>query len=244
MRRVVNTTRKDEVVGSQPSLLDPLLHGLSRGRCDLKLHRALGLVLHDYGTGGHLIAVADVPDLEAHEITAAKLAIDSQIEEGELAHPAFHLQANTEGPDVLEFEWSFLTHDLALVPWLAMNCVGYGSHDGLPSSLGSAKMRFHSGEVLALRQPRWRTEERRRSASWHSSALTLPVITGHSQGTPRPVGHPPPASAPSAIAVALRNQASTPRQSGLINGGAAQTQGIADHRSRAQTHRQRGDHWR
>jgi len=122
------------VVRLQPGLLDPLLHRIPGGRCDLELHRALGLVLHHHGTGCHLVAVADVPDLEADEVAAAKLAVDSQIEEGELAHPALHLQANTEGPDVLELERCLPTDDLALVPRLAMNSVGIGSHDGLPSS--------------------------------------------------------------------------------------------------------------
>ncbi len=33
-----------------------------------------------------------------------------------------------------ELERRLLADDLALVPWLAMNSVGNGSHDGLPSS--------------------------------------------------------------------------------------------------------------
>jgi hypothetical protein len=78
--------------------------------------------------------MADVSDLQADEVATAKLAVDSQIEEGELSHPAFHLQTDTKGPNLLDLEWSFLPDDLALVPRLAMNCVGYGSHDGLPSS--------------------------------------------------------------------------------------------------------------
>jgi hypothetical protein len=81
-----------------------------------------------------LVAVADVSNLEADEVATAKLAVDSQVEEGELAHPTFHLQANTKRPDVLELERCLLTDDLALVPRLAMSNVGVGSHDGLPSS--------------------------------------------------------------------------------------------------------------
>jgi len=78
--------------------------------------------------------VADVPDLQADEVAAPKLAVDSQIEEGELSHPAFHLQANTEGPDFFDLERHLLTDDLALVPWLVMNNGGNRFHDGLPSS--------------------------------------------------------------------------------------------------------------
>ena len=75
--RVVDPAWKDEIVQSQPGSLDPLLHGLPRGRCDLELHGALSLVLHHHGTGGHLVAVADVPNLEADEVATAKLAVDS-----------------------------------------------------------------------------------------------------------------------------------------------------------------------
>ena len=118
----------------QSSLLNPLLYSVSGRRRDLELHRALGLVLHHHGASCHLITVADVPDLEADEVAAAQLAVESQVEKGKLADPAFHLETNSNGPDVLELERCLLTDDLALVPWLAMNSVGVGSHDGLPSS--------------------------------------------------------------------------------------------------------------
>ena len=91
MRRVVDPAWKDEVVGPQSGLLDPLLHGFARGRGDLELHWTLGLVLHDHGAGGHLVAVADVPDLQTHEMAASQLAVDSQVEEREFPHPTLHL---------------------------------------------------------------------------------------------------------------------------------------------------------
>jgi uncharacterized protein (DUF2336 family) len=68
-------------------LLDPLLHGLARRRRDLKLHRALGFVLHDDRARGHPLAVAHVPDLEADKVATAQLAVDAKIEERQLAHP-------------------------------------------------------------------------------------------------------------------------------------------------------------
>ena len=73
-------------------------------------------------------------DPEADEVAATQLAVDSQVEECEFAHPVFHLQTNSECPDVLELERCLLADDLALVPWLAMNSVGDGPHGGLPSS--------------------------------------------------------------------------------------------------------------
>ena len=75
-----------------------------------------------------------VADLEGNEVAASKLAVDTQVEEDKLTHPALHLESNPERPDFFELERGFLADELALVPWLAMNCVGYGFHDGLPSS--------------------------------------------------------------------------------------------------------------
>ena len=70
-------------------------------------------------------------DPEADEVAATQLAVDSQIEKRELAHPVFHLKAHPKCPDVLDFERGLLAHDLALVPWLAMSGVDTGFHDGL-----------------------------------------------------------------------------------------------------------------
>ena len=61
-------------------------------------------------------------------------AVDAQVEEGQLTHTVLHLKPNPERPNVLQLERGLLPDDLALVPWLAMNDVGFGSHDGLPSS--------------------------------------------------------------------------------------------------------------
>jgi hypothetical protein len=100
---------------------------------DLELHWALGLVLHDDGAARQLIAVTHVSDLERDEVAAAKLAVDAQIEEGQLTHTVFHLKPNPERPDILELERGFLADDPALVPRLAMDCVDNRSHDGHPS---------------------------------------------------------------------------------------------------------------
>ena len=113
----MNATREHEVLGLQPRLLDPLLHSLAGRLRDLELHRALRLVLHHHGAGCNLVAVADVPDLETDKVTTAQLAVDSQVEESKLAHPALHLEADSKCPDILEFERRLLDveHDAAKV---------------------------------------------------------------------------------------------------------------------------------
>jgi hypothetical protein len=63
-----------------------------------------------------------------------QLAVDAEVEEGEFANSALHLQSDAQGPDVLELERRLLPDELALVPRLAMNDFACGTHDGLPSS--------------------------------------------------------------------------------------------------------------
>jgi len=57
-----------------------------------------------------------------------KLAVDRQIEESKVSAPTHHLQANTDRPDLFEFEWDFwlpacpyprfaMVGVKAIVPW-------------------------------------------------------------------------------------------------------------------------------
>ena len=111
------------------------------------------MLRHDR-TGCHLVAVAEVPDSEADEIAAAQLAVDAKVEQGELAYTALHLQADAQCPDVLELERCLLPNDLALVPRLAMDGIGVGSHDGLHQVEGSTRLNLPKINALAANQGR------------------------------------------------------------------------------------------
>ena len=80
----MRAARENLVVRLQSCLLDPLLHSVTGGRCDLELERMLGLVLQHDCARCNLVCVAAVPDLQADEVAAAKLAVDTQLEEGQL----------------------------------------------------------------------------------------------------------------------------------------------------------------
>ena len=134
MWRIANTTWEHERVRLQSRLLDPLLYGVSGGRRDLELHWALGLVLHHDCAGCHLVAMTNISDLQADKVAAPELAVDSQVEKRKLADSVFHLKAHSERLNVSKLERGLLPYDFALVPWLAASNVGYGFHDGLPSS--------------------------------------------------------------------------------------------------------------
>lgn len=91
----MNAARKHKVVRLQSGLLDPILYSVSRRRRDFELDRVLGLVLHDHRARCDVATVADVPDLQADQIAAAEFAVDSQVEECQLAHPVLHLEADS-----------------------------------------------------------------------------------------------------------------------------------------------------
>ena len=119
--RIVEPAREKVVIGFQCRLLDPSLQGLPGDCRDLELHRALGLVLHDDGSGGHLITMGHITHFERNQVTSAKLTVDAEVEECELTDPTFHLKTYSQGPDVLHLEGSLLPDDLVLVPRLMMN---------------------------------------------------------------------------------------------------------------------------
>jgi hypothetical protein len=86
---------------------------------DFKLDRPLGFLLHDDGARGDAIAVGNIAHAQPHQITAAQLAVDRQVEQGELVFALAEFEAYPDGPNVFELEAGFLSDQLALVPRLA-----------------------------------------------------------------------------------------------------------------------------
>ena len=84
-----------EIFRSKASLLDPGLDGIARWRCDLELHRSLRLLLHDDRSGCDLLAMADIANLEFHEVTASQFAVNAEVEQRKLSDAALHLKANS-----------------------------------------------------------------------------------------------------------------------------------------------------
>jgi len=57
-----------------------------------------------------------IADLQPDKIAAAQLAVDRQVEHGQLSGAVLDLQANPDGPDFLQLEWRLWADQLALVP--------------------------------------------------------------------------------------------------------------------------------
>jgi hypothetical protein len=67
---------------------------------------------------------------QADKVTPSELAVDREVEYGEVAHFVRVLQMNADGPDVLGFERCLLANQLPLVPGFPMRMFS-GFHDRL-----------------------------------------------------------------------------------------------------------------
>src|SRR5271169_2088283 len=111
--------RKQIVLGFQSRVPDPGEDRFSGRLRDFELNRPLCFLLHDDRARGDSIPMSEIADAQLHEIAAAQLAVDRQIEQRELAPSIAQLKANPNCPNVLEFERCFLTDKLSLIPRVA-----------------------------------------------------------------------------------------------------------------------------
>lgn len=64
--------------------------------------------------------MGDVVHAQVDEIAAPQLAVDGQIEHGEVTDRMGILQVDADGPDVLRLERGLLADELSLVPGFAL----------------------------------------------------------------------------------------------------------------------------
>jgi len=60
--------------------------------------------------------VRDVAHAQGDQVAAAQLAVDGEVEEGEVAQPLRQLQADPDGPDLADLERRLGAGQLALGP--------------------------------------------------------------------------------------------------------------------------------
>jgi hypothetical protein len=68
---------------------------------DLELHRPARLLLDDGRAVTDPTADADIVDLQPHKIAAPEFAVDREVEQGEIAGSALHLESDPDRPHVL-----------------------------------------------------------------------------------------------------------------------------------------------
>jgi len=89
---------------------------------DLKLDRALGLLLHDHRPRRDPSALDDIVDTESNQIAAAQLAVDGEVEQRKLPGSMIQLQANPNGPDLFQLQRWLLAEQLTFVPRCCTPC--------------------------------------------------------------------------------------------------------------------------
>src|SRR5437868_120582 len=110
---------------------NPRRHGRARRLRNLELYRATGLLLKDEGAGRHALTMADVAYPQLHKVAGPELAVDSQVEKGKISTATCDMQSYANRPYLLEFECSFLAHELPFVPGFSSNDCGAGFHNRL-----------------------------------------------------------------------------------------------------------------
>src|SRR5438093_574042 len=79
MRRLRNAARKLELLRLQMGRRDPGVDRVPRLFGDLKLDRALGLLLHDNRTGDDMTALDHIVDAKPQQIAATQLTVDGEV---------------------------------------------------------------------------------------------------------------------------------------------------------------------
>jgi hypothetical protein len=102
MGRFRAPARKQELLRFQVRCGDPGRDRVPRLLGDLKLNRALGLLLHDHRPRHYPSTLDDIVDPESKWIAAAQLAVDGEVEQREFPGSMIHLQPNPDSPDLFQ----------------------------------------------------------------------------------------------------------------------------------------------
>ena len=113
MRRAPQPAADEIIVGTR---LVPFEEGADRPAGvfgDFELDRATRLLLDDSAASPHFAARGDIANLQPDEVAAPKLAVDSKIEQGEIANVSVEFEPGTDRPDFLHFQGWLLAGQLA-----------------------------------------------------------------------------------------------------------------------------------
>jgi hypothetical protein len=115
MGRFRNAARKEELLRFQAGRRDPSGDRVPRLLGDLKLHRPLGLLLHDNCPWRNRSALDNVVDAKPYQIAPAQLAVDGEVEQCKFSGSMIQLQPNPDGPDLFQLQRGLLAEQLALI---------------------------------------------------------------------------------------------------------------------------------
>ena len=75
--------------------------------------------------------MANVPYLQALQISGPKFAVQPEVKKRKLPRALFNLKSYPDSPDVFESQWSLLANDLSFIPRNLGRCIGCSVHNDL-----------------------------------------------------------------------------------------------------------------
>src|SRR5271170_5578249 len=116
MRLVAEAAWEEVLAVAQRGAGKPITDCCSGLFGNFKLDRSAGFLLDHGSAVPHLASAAYIVDPEPHEIAAPQLAIDGEIEQGEVASPPLKLEPDADGPDLLGLQRALLADEAPFVP--------------------------------------------------------------------------------------------------------------------------------
>src|SRR5215475_15135847 len=150
----MSAARKQKLAGLLARLPQVVFDRLPGLFGQLELDRPPRLALPDSRALDSVTGWGDILDFERHHVTTAQLAVDREIEHGEVSDATLNHQPRPDGPDVLCPQRGLGSDQLALVPGRAVKvlhqvCFILG-HGRTPRLLRTGTMR---GSSAAARNP-------------------------------------------------------------------------------------------
>jgi hypothetical protein len=106
-----------------------IIQGLPGRLSEFEFHRPSSLLLADARSIGRVAARRDVIYFQGDDVATTKFAIDSDVEQRQIANPTLDLELRPDGPDMLRAEWRLRANDLSLIPRYALGDVLVGAGD-------------------------------------------------------------------------------------------------------------------
>jgi hypothetical protein len=115
---VVHPAWESEVVECAAATLKPSQDARAGRFKKLELDGATCLSLDDGGPGADPPATDEVANSDLHDVTAAQLAVDREVEHRSISDPLLLVQPEADGPDLLRFEGALCAELSTCVPRL------------------------------------------------------------------------------------------------------------------------------
>jgi hypothetical protein len=99
------------------------------GGPDFAVYGTARLLLADARSIGRIAARRNVIDSQSDYVASTEFAIDSDVEQRQIANATFDLKLSSDGPDVLRAKWRLCADDFSLIPRYALGNVLAGAWD-------------------------------------------------------------------------------------------------------------------